>query len=105
MLLLDLEARRQDRPLWHFLEIPPRPTLTTSYTIGIDRPDVMAERIVDHLEAVDVDEHDPHQWALTLLMAAPAQRRAQAVQEHRPVGEACEFVVQHLLRQIGRAHV
>ena len=62
--------------------------------------DVMAERIVDHLEAVDVDEHDPHQWALTLLMAAPAQRRAQAVHEHRPVGEAGEFVVQHLLRQL-----
>ncbi len=50
--LWDLEAKLERRPVWELAGLqPPRPLVTT-YTIGADEPDVMAQRARDFSDAV-----------------------------------------------------
>ena len=59
--------------------------------------DVVAERVVDHLEPVDIDEHDADERLLTgIEIDTRVQRGAEPVHEHRPVGKPGQFVVQRL---------
>ena len=59
--------------------------------------DRVAERVVDGLEAVEVDE----QHAEHAIVASHARERLlEAVGEHDPVGQAGERVVQHLVGEL-----
>ncbi|MFB6169554.1 MAG: dipeptide epimerase [Haloarculaceae archaeon] len=48
--LFDWAARRADLPLYRYLGLDPRESLTTSYTVGIDDPDVMREKTHEAVE-------------------------------------------------------
>ncbi len=50
----------------------------------------MAERVIDHLEVVEIDEHHAETFARAL---GARQRQVQAVVEQRPVGQPGQFVV------------
>ena len=56
-----------------------------------------AERVVDRLEVVEVDEQHRDRLAGA---AAPQQRVVDAIAEQRPVGEVGEQVVERLVRQL-----
>ena len=57
----------------------------------------MAEAVVDGLEVVDVEEHDPE---LALLSARTADRVAHALHEQRPVGQVGHGVVEGLVGEL-----
>ncbi len=45
MALRDLAGKRLDAPLWELMGIAPRPTPPTSFTIGLDTPEVVARKV------------------------------------------------------------
>ena len=45
MALRDLAGKRLGAPLWELLGIDPRPTPPTSFTIGLDTPEVVARKV------------------------------------------------------------
>ena len=53
--------------------------------------DIVAERIVDILEVVQIDKH---QHQLFLIALRPVQRMAQAVEQQGTVGQAGQFIMQ-----------
>ncbi len=57
----------------------------------------VAEAVVDHLEAVEIQEH--HGQPVVVVALRPRQRRAQPVHEQRAVGQTGERVVERLVRQ------
>ena len=67
-----------------------RPTSLQQLVAG-----VVAERVVDLLEAVEV--HDQHGHAAAVAAARPRGRVLDAVAEQRAVGQAGERVVQRLV--------
>ena len=58
----------------------------------------MAQRVVDHLEAVEVEEQHPDH---PVVARPPVQRVGQPFQQERPVGEAGQLVVEGPLLQLG----
>src|SRR6185503_9871359 len=68
---------------------------------GLDEERVagaVAERVVDQLEAVEVEEEDAEE--AVLLASRVADAVAQAVDEERPVGEAGEGVVERVVDEL-----
>ncbi|MDP1618058.1 dipeptide epimerase [Phenylobacterium sp.] len=74
--LWDLEAKRAGRPVWRLAGLaPPKPLLTT-YTIGADAPEAMAERAGGFADA--------RALKLKLVGDGLDAARVQAVRESRP---------------------
>jgi hypothetical protein len=59
---------------------------------------LVAERVVDELEAVDVEEEDRD--GARAAAHAPAQREREAVAEQRAVGQPGQLVVQRAVGQV-----
>ena len=74
-----------------------RPAQPMGHTLEEPVAHLVAEAVVDELEAVEVEEHERHAVVLAL---GPAQRQLQAVHEQHAVGEPGELVVH---RSVGQA--